>query len=196
MENKRIKNVVSNVISHVWGKLERIDFDYKFKKGGWKRLSHEAYGKSDGVALLLYNPESKHVVLSKQFRIPVYITGGSNGYSIEVCGGAVDDGESPEASVLREAKEELGYHVARLKHISTVFLSPGIVRERVHLFIATYSDSDKISDTGGGLEAENEEIEVLELPFNEALQMVEDNRIIDARTIMLLQYIKIHKLLE
>lgn len=86
-KNKKIKNVTSTVLSNVWGKLQRIDFDFKFKNNSWKRLSHEAYGRSDGVAILLYNLENKKVVLSKQFRMPVYIAGGSDGVSIEVCEG-------------------------------------------------------------------------------------------------------------
>lgn len=192
--DKRIKNIKSTILSQFWGKLERIDFDFNFKKGGWKRLSHEAYGKSDGVAILLFNPETKNVVLSKQFRIPVYVAGVSEGYSIEVCGGSVDEGESPETCVVREAEEELGYRVSNLKFISTIFLSPGIVRECVHLFIAEYKATDKI-DNGGGIEVEGEEIEVLELPFDKAFKMINTHAIIDARTIMLLQYIKIHKLM-
>ena len=196
MENKRIKNVVSTILSHFWGKLERIDFDYHFKKGGWKRLSHEAYGKNDGVAILLYNSQKQTVLLSRQFRIPVYVAGVNQGYSIEVCGGSVDKGESPEACVIREAQEELGYKVSHVTSISTVFLSPGIVRERVHLFIGEYSDADKIDDVGGGLEIENEEIEVLELSFEEALKMIDSNKIIDARTIMLMHYLKVKGIME
>lgn len=195
MSHKRIKNITSTILSSFWGKLERIDFDFKFKNNTWKSLSHEAYGKSDGVAVLLYNTKTKKVILSRQFRIPVYIAGVSNGYSIEVCGGAIDEGESPEACVIREAQEELGYQISNLKAISTVFLSPGIVRERVHLFIAEYNDAQRI-DNGGGLASENEEIEVLEMLFLEALQMITSKEIIDARTIMLLQYLEINKLLK
>lgn len=191
----RIKNITSTILSQFWGKLERIDFDYRFKNGNWKRLSHEAYGKSDGVAVLLYNAETNKVVLSKQFRIPVYISGVSEGYSIEVCGGSVDDGESPETCVIREVDEELGYRVSNLKFISTVFLSPGIVRERVHLFIGQYADSDKIQNSGGGLEIEGEEIEVLELSFDKAMKMIDSEEIIDARTIMLLQYLRVKGLI-
>jgi nudix-type nucleoside diphosphatase (YffH/AdpP family) len=194
MNNNRIKNVASTVLSQFWGKLKRIDFDYKFKDGSWKRLSHETYGKSDGVAMLLYNPETQSVILSKQFRIPVYEAGVAHGYSIEVCGGTLDEGELPKNCVIREAQEELGYNATNVKHVGTVFLSPGIVRERVYLFIGTYKDSDK-QDNGGGLEDENEEIEVLEIPFKEALQMIDTNKIIDARTIMLLQHIKINNLI-
>ena len=186
----KIKNIKSTILSQFWGKLDRIDFDYKFKNGNWKRLSHEAYGKSDGVAVLLYNPDTKNVVLSKQFRIPVYVAGVSEGYSVEVCGGCVDEGESPETCVLREAEEELGYRVSNLKFISTIFLSPGIVRERVHLFIGQYSDSDRIDESGGGLEVEGEEIEVMELSFDMAMKMIDSHEIIDARTILLLQYLK------
>lgn len=192
----KIKNIKSTILSQFWGKLERIDFDYKFKKGGWKRLSHEAYGKSDGVAILLYNPHTKNVVLSKQFRIPVYVAGVSEGYSIEVCGGSVDEGESPETCVIREAEEELGYRVSNIKFISTIFLSPGIVRERVHLFIGQYSDTDKIQNSGGGLEVEGEEIEVMELSFDTAMKMIDSHEIIDARTILLLQYLRINDLLS
>ncbi len=193
-KDKRIKNIASTVLSDFWGKLERIDFDFKFKNGKWKRIAHEAYGKSDGVAILLYNTESKKVLLSKQFRIPVYISGVSDGVSIEVCGGAIDDGESPETSVVREVKEELGYNVSNLKAVNTVFLSPGIVRERVHLFTGNYTNSDRINN-GGGLETENEEIEVFEVTFTKAMEMIDSGEIIDARTIMLLQYIQINKLL-
>jgi len=194
-KDKRIKNIKSTILSHFWGKLERIDFDFKFKSGHWKRLSHETYGKSDGVAILLYNNVSKKVLLTRQFRIPVYISGVSNGVSIEVCGGTIDAGESPEASVIRETKEELGYHISNLKAVNTVFLSPGIVRERAHLFIGNYTDADKIDD-GGGLEIENEEIEVMEITFNKALEMIDLEEIIDARTIMLLQYLQILKSTE
>ncbi|MFD1613831.1 NUDIX domain-containing protein [Gelatiniphilus marinus] len=192
----RIKNITSTVLSQFWGKLERIDFDFKFKNGNWKRLAHEAYGKSDGVAILIYNAETKKVILSKQFRIPVYISGVSEGVSIEVCGGAIDEGESPETTVIREAKEELGYHISNLKAINTVFLSPGIVRERVHLFIGEYKDADKIDNSGGGLEIEGEEIEVMEISFDKAIEMIDSQEIIDARTIMLLQHLKIKGLLS
>ena len=192
----RIKNISSTILSQFWGKLERIDFDFKFKNGNWKRLSHEAYGKSDGVAILIYNLETKKVILSKQFRIPVYISGVSEGVSIEVCGGAIDEGESPETCVIREAKEELGFNISNLKAVNTVFLSPGIVRERVHLFIGEYKDSDKIDDSGGGLEIEGEEIEVMEVTFEKAMEMIDSCEIIDARTIILLQYVQINNLLN
>ena len=194
MENK-IKNVSSKVKSEGWGKLEDINFDYTFKNGTSKNLTFEIYGKSDGVAILLYNPISKKVILSKQFRAPLYVHGISNGFCIELVGGAIDKNESPEIAVIRETEEEVGYKISKVKRVSTVFLSPGIVNEKVHLFVGQYSDENKTKN-GGGVAAENEEIEVLETDFSKALQMIENEEIIDARTIMLLQYIQIKNLIE
>jgi len=192
--NNRIKNVTSKVISNFWAKLEQVSFDFLFKDGKVERLTHEVYGRNDGVAILLYNTSTKKVILSKQFRIPMYVAGVKNGFSIEVVGGAIDENESPETTVIRETKEEVGYHFSKLKKVATVFLSPGLMKEQVHLYVAEYNDDDKI-DKGGGLASENEEIEVLEVSFLEALQMIENNDIIDARTIMLLQYVQVKQLL-
>lgn len=195
MVNNRVKNVTSKIISNIWAKLEQVSFDFTFKNGKTERLTHEVYGKGDGVAVLLYNPSTKKVILSKQFRIPMYVAGVKNGFSIEVCGGSIDKNESPETSVIRETKEELGYTISEIQKVSTVFLSPGLVREQVHLYVAKYDEESKL-DTGGGLASENEEITVLEISFDDALQMIENEEIIDARTIMLLYHLKIHKLIN
>lgn len=192
--NKKISNVSSKVKSNSWGKLEDINFDYAFESGKSKNLTFEIYGKSDGVAILLYNPKIKKVILSKQFRAPVYMHNISNGFSIEVVGGAIDKNETPEKAVIRETEEEVGYKIDTIKRVSTVFLSPGIVNEKVHLFIGEYAAKDK-TENGGGVVSENEEIEVLETNFSDALKMIETEEIIDARTIMLLQYLQINKLL-
>ncbi|MFY9241685.1 MAG: NUDIX domain-containing protein [Polaribacter sp.] len=190
----KITNITSKVISNFWGKLEHVNFDFTFKNGKSVNLTHEVYGKSDGVAILLYNRTSKKVILSKQFRMPVFVAGVNNGFSIEVVGGAMDENETAETCVIRETKEEVGYRIEKVKKVTTTFLSPGIVKERVHLFVGEYKNEDK-TDNGGGLEAENEEIEVLEIFFTEALKMIETEEIIDARTIMLLQYLQINKLI-
>ncbi|MCL7753020.1 NUDIX domain-containing protein [Polaribacter sp. Z022] len=195
MEINRIKNVTSKVISNIWAKLEQVSFDFTFKNGKTERLTHEVYGRNDGVAILLYNPSTKKVILSKQFRIPMYVAGVKEGFSIEVCGGAIDKNESPETTVIRETKEEVGYNVNELQKVTTLFLSPGLMKEQVHLFVAKYNDDDKV-EKGGGLEAESEEITVLETDFNDALHMVKTEEIIDARTILLLQYAQINQLLD
>ncbi|APZ48198.1 NUDIX domain-containing protein [Polaribacter reichenbachii] len=192
---KKINNVSSTVKSSGWGKLEDINFDYTFESGTSKNLTFEIYGKSDGIGILLYNPKKNTVILSKQFRVPVYVHGISDGFSIEVVGGAIDENESPESAAIRETEEEVGYKIDNVKRISTVFLSPGIVNEKVHLFIGEYADENK-TENGGGVIAEDEEIEVLETEFSDALKMIETEEIIDARTIMLLQYLQINKLLK
>ncbi|WP_298881030.1 NUDIX domain-containing protein [uncultured Polaribacter sp.] len=195
MEINRIKNVTSKVISNIWAKLEQVSFDFTFKNGKTERLTHEVYGRNDGVAILLYNPSTKKVILSKQFRIPMYVAGVKGGFSIEVCGGAIDKNESPETTVIRETKEEVGYNVNELQKVTTLFLSPGLMKEQVHLFVAKYNDDDKV-ENGGGLEAESEEITVLETDFKDALYMIKTEEIIDARTILLLQYAQINQLLD
>ncbi|MBG7611114.1 NUDIX domain-containing protein [Polaribacter sp. BAL334] len=186
----KVKNITSKVISSFWGTLEQINFDFTFKNGKSVNLTHEVYGKSDGVAILLYNSITKKVVLSKQFRMPVLVAGINQGYSIKVVGGAIDKNETPENCAIRETEEEVGYKISSVKKVTTSFLSPGILKEKVHLFIGEYFDQNK-TENGGGVAAENEEIEMLEISFSKALQMIKNQEIIDARTIILLQYLKI-----
>ncbi|WP_439128929.1 NUDIX domain-containing protein [Polaribacter sp.] len=195
MSDKKVQNVVSKTISNIWAKLEQVSFDFTFKNGKTARLTHEVYGKADGVAVLLYNPTTKKVVLTKQFRIPIYVAGVKNGFSIEVCGGSIDKNEAPEKTAIRETREEIGYAISELEKVSTVFLSPGLMREKVHLYVAKYTNEDKIKNEGGGLDTESEEITILEMSFNEALKMIETEEIIDARTIMLLYHLKIKELI-
>ena len=190
----KVKNVTSNMISNFWGTLERVNFDFTFKNGKSVNLTHEVYGKSDGVAILLYNAITKKVLLTRQFRMPVYVAKINNGFSIEVVGGAMDENETPEITAIRETEEEIGYKIFKLKKVTTAFLSPGILKEKVHLFISEYSKENK-TENGGGVAAENEEIEVLEISFNEAFQMIKAQKIIDARTIILLQYLKIERIM-
>ncbi|WP_445749150.1 NUDIX domain-containing protein [Polaribacter sp.] len=191
----KVKNVTSKVISNFWGTLERINFDFTFKNGKSVNLTHEVYGKSDGIAILLYNSKTQNVLLTKQFRMPVYVAGINQGYSIEVVGGAIDTNETPENTAIRETEEEIGYKISKVKKVTKSFLSPGILKEKVHLFIGEYSEEQN-TNNGGGVSEENEEIEVLEIPFSKALQMIDTEEIIDARTIILLQYLKINELIS
>jgi GDP-mannose pyrophosphatase NudK len=124
----------------------------------------------------------------------MYVAGVKNGFSIEVCGGAIDKDEAPETSAIRETKEEVGYAISKVQKIHTVFLSPGLMREQVHLYIAKYKEQDKIY-RGGGLANKDEEIIVLETSFENALKMIASQEIVDARTIMLLYHLKIHTLI-
>lgn len=192
--NDKVKNVTSKIISSFWGTLEQVNFDFTFENGKSVNLTHEVYGKNDGVAILLYNPKTKKVILTRQFRMPVFVAGIQNGYLIEVVGGAMDANETPEITAIRETEEEVGYKISSVQKITTSFLSPGILKEKAHLFIGKYSEENKTKN-GGGVAAENEEIQIVEYPFDEAFKMIETQEIIDARTIMLLQHLKINDIM-
>ncbi|NNC49522.1 MAG: NUDIX domain-containing protein [Flaviramulus sp.] len=188
-----LKNIAHKILSKEWATLLRIDYDFQFKDGTWKRLSRESYDRGNGTSILLYNKLKSSVILTKQFRMPAYYNNNSDGLSIEVCAGALDKNEVPEVCITREVEEEVGYKINRPKKVMECYMSPGAVTEKMYLFIAEYSDDMKVND-GGGLESENEEIEVLEIPFSKAIAMIDSFEIIDAKTILLLQYAEIHKL--
>ncbi|WP_299113481.1 NUDIX domain-containing protein [uncultured Winogradskyella sp.] len=190
---KNLKNIKHINLSNAWAKLDRIDYDFKFKNGEWKRLSRETYNRGNGTAILLYNKEKGTIILTKQFRMPTYENDKNDGMSIEVCAGAIDKGGTPLQTIIREVEEEVGYKITDAKQVLTAYTSPGALTEKMYLFVAEYNDGMKIND-GGGLESEGEEIEILEIPFNTAILMIQNEEIIDAKTIMLLQYAKINTL--
>lgn len=185
----QVKDIDKHILSNGWAPLHRIDFSFQFKNKEWKRVSREVYNRKDAACVLLYNPERNCVILTKQFRMPAYLNTKEEGMSIEVCAGLIDEGESPLEAVLRETEEEVGYRVPKAKKIMEIYLSPGAITEKTHLFIAEYTPDMKVN-AGGGLESENEEIEVLELPLDDALQLLQTNVIKDAKTVILLQYLK------
>ena len=195
MKNK-LRNIVRKVLSNNWATLYNVEYEFLFKDGSWKKLQRESYDRGNGACILLYNKEEKTVILSKQFRMPIYDNTPAEGMSIEVCAGAMDkDEEDPELCVIREVEEEVGYKITSAKKVLEAYMSPGAVTEKIFHFVAEYNADMKINE-GGGLEEEGEEIEVLELPFEKALEMVVTGEIKDAKTILLLQYVQIHKLLD
>ncbi len=193
--NNNLKNIKHTTLSKAWATLDRIDYDYQFKTGEWKPISRECYNRGNGAAILLYNSDKGTVILTKQFRMPTYENNKSDGMSIEACAGAIDNGDEPLETIIRETEEEVGYKINNAKQVLTAYTSPGALTEKMYLFVAEYSAIMKINE-GGGLDSENEEIEVLELSFIKAIEMIENAEIIDAKTIMLLQYAQINKLLE
>ena len=193
MDN-RIKNISYNPLSSEWATLNRIDYDYQFKDGSWKRLSRESYDRGNGTSVLLYNKKKGTVILTKQFRMPAYANDKNDGMSIEVCAGALDNDESPETCIIREIEEEVGYKINQVTKVLEAYTSPGAVTEKMYMFIAEYSDEMKVNN-GGGVHAEDEDIEVLEIAFKEAIQMIHDFEIKDAKTIMLLQYAQTNNLM-
>ena len=192
MSNTKVKiNTITN-LSDDWYILDKVNFDYQLKNKKWRNQNRECYNRGNGAAVLLYNTDKKTVILTKQFRMPSYLNGNDDGMMIEVCAGLLDD-DDPLTCIIKETEEETGYKIENPKKVMEVYTSPGAVTERIHYFIAAYNEQMKVSE-GGGKAQETEEIEVLEMPFTDALAKIETGEIKDAKTIILLQYAKIHNL--
>ncbi|MFJ6024851.1 NUDIX domain-containing protein [Brevundimonas sp. NPDC092305] len=173
------------VLSDNWYVLRKATFDWRRNDGSWQTQAREAYDRGNGVALLPYNTAARTVILTQQFRYPAF-SNGHNDLLTEVPAGLLDDAD-PEARIRAEVEEEIGYRLGDVRLVFDCFMSPGSVTERLSLFIAEYDASMRIGD-GGGLEGEGEEIEVLEIGFDEAMAQIADGRIRDAKTIILLQH--------
>lgn len=191
--NPKVKNVEKILLSDNWYTLNKVVFDYQNRDGSWSSQARESYDRGNGATVLLYNREKRTVILIRQFRMPSYLNGNSDGLLIETCAGLLD-GDDPETCVLKEAEEESGIRPRKAEKVFESYMSPGAVTEIIHFYVAEYTDADRVGP-GGGLDSEQEDIEVLEVPFEKALEMVSDGTIRDAKTIMLLQYAKIQGLL-
>jgi nudix-type nucleoside diphosphatase (YffH/AdpP family) len=188
-----IKIVDSQILSDNWYILKKITYTYKKEDGSVNKQVREAYDRGNGATILLYNTENKTVILTKQFRLPSYINGNVSGMLIETCAGLLDE-NNPEDCIRKETEEETGYKITDVRRIFEAYMSPGAVTELVYFFVAEYSPSQKFSE-GGGAEHEEENIEVLELHIDDAMKMIDNGEIRDGKTIILLQYIKLHQLL-
>lgn len=193
MQEPHVSIEKTEILSDNWYTLKKVTFTIKKENGDNETQSREAYDRGNGAVVLLYNTHSKNVILTKQFRLPTYINGNPTGMLIEACAGLLDN-DNPEDCVKREAEEETGYKISKVEKIFEAYMSPGSVTEILHFFIAEYSDDMKIND-GGGLEDEGENIEVLQLPFDETLSMIDNGEIKDAKTIMLLQHLRLKNIL-
>ena len=194
MSNPKIEILKTEILSDNWYTLRKITYNYFKKDGNWETQSREAYDRGNGATILLYNKDSKTVILTQQFRLPTYLNGNESGIMIEACAGLLDK-DNAEACIRRETEEETGYKISSVEKVFEVYMSPGSVTEIVHFFVAEYSKDMKVND-GGGMADEQENIEVLELDFDKALTMIKSGEIKDAKTIMLLQYAKINNLIE
>ncbi len=186
-----VRIVKAEVLADDWARLTKYTIDYRRRDGRRETLLRQVYDRGDGVAVLPYDPDRGTVLLVNQFRIPVYLHG-TSGWLIETCAGRLDD-DDPEAGIRQEIREELGYEMKALTRVLDVYVSPGSVSERLALFVGRYSPADRVS-SGGGAEDEGEDIEVLELPLDQALAMVATGEIADAKTVILLQHLKLHGL--
>ncbi len=193
MTNPSIRILEKKLLSDNWYKLWRYSYEYQHKDGTWETQQREAYDRGNGATILLYNPELGTVILTRQFRLSTFVNGNPEGFLIEACAGLLDQ-DNAEDAIRREVEEETGYKITTVQKIFEAYMSPGSVTEVVHFFVAAYSSDLKIS-AGGGKFEEQENIEVLEMPFTEALLKVKSGQIRDAKTIMLLQYAQLHNLM-
>lgn len=189
----RVRVIDSQVLSNDWYLLKKTIYDFRRADGSWQRQQRETYDRGNGAALLLYQRDTRHVVLVRQFRFPCFVNG-HDGMLIEAPAGLLDQA-TPEQRIRAEAEEETGYRVGEVRKVFEAFMSPGSVTEKLHFFVAEYDASQKVSD-GGGLVGEGEDIEVLELPFDEAMAMLRRGEIVDGKTIMLLQFLELRMLKE
>jgi GDP-mannose pyrophosphatase NudK len=191
--SQNVRIVEEKLLSKHWYVLKSTTFDLQRRDGSWQRQHRETYDRGDGAAILLYNRMQQTVILTRQFRFPAFVNGTPDGLLIEACAGLLDK-DDPVTCIKRETEEETGYQVKDVHKVFEAYMSPGSVTEKIHFFVGEYSAADKVSD-GGGHHHEGEDIEVLELTLDDALKQVADGRICDAKTIMLLQYARLHKLL-
>ncbi|CAG5009618.1 GDP-mannose pyrophosphatase NudK [Dyadobacter sp. CECT 9275] len=191
--NKNVKIVSEEVLSDNWYTLRKFTFDYQRKDGVWERQSREAYDRGNGATILLYNKIKQSIILTQQFRLPTYTNGNATGMMIESCAGLLDK-DNAEACIRRETEEETGYKIGSVKKIFEAYMSPGSVTEILYFFVAEYDEGMKMG-AGGGCDAEQENIEVMEIAFEKAVQMLKSGEIRDAKTMMLIQYAQLNNLL-
>ncbi len=191
--NKSIKIVKTDILSKDWGTLKKITFEIQLKDGSWQIQSREAYDRGDAAVILLYNKAKRTVILTRQFRMPAYINNDDTGMLIEACAGLLDN-EEPKDAIIRETEEETGYRITEATKVFESYMSPGSVTELLHFFIGEYAGDMQVHE-GGGLAYEHEDIEVIEVNFNKALDMIATGEIKDAKTIMLLQYLRLKNIL-
>ncbi|MEO0902907.1 MAG: NUDIX domain-containing protein [Bacteroidota bacterium] len=185
----KVRNIKKELLSDNWYSLNKVTFEYQKEDGEWETQIREAYDRGNGAVILLYNTQKQSVVLTKQFRMPTYLNGNSDGMMIEACAGILEKGNAEE-TIKMEVEEETGYQIDKVQKVFESYMSPGSVTEILYFFIGEYEDHMKVG-SGGGAEDETENIEVLELTFGEAWEMVTRGEIKDAKTIMLLQYAKL-----
>lgn len=194
MQPKRagIRIITSRILSDDWYSLKKYTFDIQRRNGEWQRQTREVYDRGNGATILLYNRDRKTIILTRQFRFPVFMNG-HDGYLIETAAGLLDN-MAPERRIRAEAEEETGFRVSSVQKVFEAYMSPGSVTEKLYFYIAEYDAGDKAS-TGGGIEAEGEDIEVLELTLDTALAAVESGLIVDGKTIMLLYHVTLKGIL-
>lgn len=188
----RVRMISSELLSNNWGEVKKHTFEFERRDGSWQRQVRETYDRGHGAAVLLFNRDKRTIILTRQFRFPVWYMGDAT-WLVEAPAGKLD-GDDPLTCARKEAEEETGYRVHDLTLVATPYMSPGSITERLWLYVGEYDANSRISE-GGGLEHEGEDIETLEVPFAEAMAMLERGEIIDGKTIILLQHMALKALL-
>ena len=189
MADPKIEIKETKLLSDNWYILNKVTYSYQKENEAPQTHIREIYDRGNGAAILLYNTYKKTVVLTRQFRLPTFLNGNKSGMMIEVCAGLLDQ-DNAEECIIRETEEETGYRLNKVQKVMEIYMSPGAVTEILYLFTGEYDETMKVSE-GGGLDHEQENIEVLEYTFDEAYAMIESGEILDAKTILLLQHAKI-----
>ncbi|MGJ7116785.1 NUDIX domain-containing protein [Morganella morganii] len=185
-EQDTVRIIDTITLSDNWYILKKYVVDYLRRDGTCQRLEREVYDRGNGAVILLYNRQKNSVILIRQFRLPVYVNG-HDGFLIEAAAGLLEE-QDPVSRIKAEAEEETGFRITDVEKVFEAFMSLGSVTEKLYFFIAEYQDNNRQSD-GGGLPEEGEDVEVLEMPFPEALAAIRNGEIIDGKTIMLLQHL-------
>lgn len=189
-----LRNLKETILSKGKTTLTRYEYELKTKSGEWKGQRREIFDHGNAATVLLYNPDEKTVLLTRQFRLATYVNGNADGMLTETPAGLLEEGEAPEKTMLREIKEETGYEIENVQKIYEAYSSAGAYTELIHFYVAPYRKNQKVEE-GGGLKEEGEELDVLEVPFAEALRMLEAGEIRDLKTILLLHYAQVKGLL-
>ncbi len=190
--NERVQITEEKLLSDNWYVLKRFTFNYLSKNGQWTTQQREAYDRGNGATILLHNPETDRVILTRQFRLPTFVNGNASGMLIEACAGLLDN-DDPETAIRRETEEETGYRIQSVQKVMEAYMSPGSVTEKLFFYLAEYT-ADTERNAGGGID--EEEIDILELPVDQTLAMINNGEIVDGKTIMLLQYLQIQQLIN
>ena len=190
-DSARIRNISVEVLSDDWYVLRKARFEFLRRDGSWHPQEREAYDRGNGAVILLHDPDRATVLLTRQFRWPAYANDHPDGMLIEACAGLLDD-DDPETAIRREVREETGVEVGEVRTLFTAYMSPGSVTERLYFYYASYTSNQRRNE-GGGIVDEGEDIEVVELEVDQALAMVRSGEIVDAKTIMLLQWLAIER---
>ena len=183
----KVRHIRKEILSDNHYQLDKVSFEYQNRQGEWQQQWREVYDRGNGATALLYNTSANTVILIRQFRVPTYLNQNHDGMLWETCAGLIEEGEDPETCIRREIEEETGYRIQTIKHVFDTYMSPGAVTEKLFCYVAPYESDMKIH-SGGGLASEQEDIEVVELSGMEIQRLLDEKRIEDAKTLLLLQY--------